>query len=486
MYSLPLSADEQQRVPFQGHTAFLVVTGLLHDDLDDRMDALRGALEIDPLFAAWTVCTASQRQSADLSTIDAACRWLSTSLLHTIDPSELLTRVYPESAANRATWRNVARKSVRTARRAQQIGDEQLWLHFWLTMLITTKRQLDAFTQLNGHSPLPGFSITWPKWLIASEETLNDTDSPSSLHRNISQALSAPDETLEPLVTDEETSLWFRQYPEFQHLAPSMLKKLQRLNSLDETFEETLQREKLASLQQLAYGASHEINNPLANISTRAQTLVYHEHDDDRRKKLLAINDQAFRAYEMLADLMLFAKPPELELADVSIDRLLRDLRDEILELALAQETELQLNVEPSLADVRSDPTQIAIAIKAICVNGLESIVSGGSLAIEATATDTHVRITVEDSGAGLSESAQRHLFDPFFSGREAGRGLGFGLSKAWRIVEQHHGRITVDSQTGRGSRFTVTLPIAGPASPSSNATAKPNEQRQVDASPHA
>ena len=73
------------------------------------------------------------------------------------------------------------------------------------------------------------------------------------------------------------------------------------------------------------------------------------------------------------------------------------------------------------------------------------------------------VEISVRDDGPGIPDEVRRHIFDPFYSGRAAGRGLGFGLPKCWRIVTNHEGRIEVDSQLGRGTSFRITLPVAGP-----------------------
>ncbi|MEX0818839.1 MAG: histidine kinase dimerization/phospho-acceptor domain-containing protein, partial [Pirellulaceae bacterium] len=86
-----------------------------------------------------------------------------------------------------------------------------------------------------------------------------------------------------------------------------LVERLIRLKQLETDFDDALVREKLASMRELAYGASHEINNPLANISSRAQTLLDDESDPQRRRKLATINSQAFRAHEMIADMMLFA-----------------------------------------------------------------------------------------------------------------------------------------------------------------------------------
>ena len=92
-------------------------------------------------------------------------------------------------------------------------------------------------------------------------------------------------------------------------------------------FDRAVEHAKLEALKEFAYGAGHEINNPLANISARAQTLLKEESDPEHRQKLAAINTQAFRAHEMIADLMLFARPPELKPERIELRAFLEELR---------------------------------------------------------------------------------------------------------------------------------------------------------------
>lgn len=501
MYNLPLPRSKGIGIPLHEHSAFLLVTGLLHDDLDDRRDTLQGVLEIDPILAMWSVCTADF-SNVTLRTFESAIRWLSTAAMPAIgDPQNMLSQS-PLSVAARRAWRRIAVHAITAGRMAQtaarQTGGVSSQDAFWLASLIRTKWQLDEYQKLNGHSPLHGARIRWPAWITDCESkllsALTATDNslagssltaiPSSSATGQSQliivvrsalAASAASDQARSFVSTEEQELWFRPYPEFRQLAPLLLQKLSRLNQLEEHFDETLQREKIAAMQQLAYGASHEINNPLANISSRAQTLVYNERDAERRKKLLAINDQAFRAYEMIADLMLFAKPPRLEPRQVRLDTLLESLRDELAETARQHDVQLELRLGPKPIHCFADPIQLAVAIKALCINGFEATAAGGTIVLASSCeSNSHYSITVDDTGMGLSETARRHLFDPFYSGREAGRGLGFGLCKAWRIVDQHHGRISVCSEPSRGTRFTVTIPVDGGAQVSSSPSDRP------------
>src|SRR5262245_43939179 len=110
-------------------------------------------------------------------------------------------------------------------------------------------------------------------------------------------------------------------------------------------FDERLEHEKLEALKELAYGASHEINNPLANIAARAQTLLADEADPERRRMLQAIYRQAMRAHEMISDLMLFARPPKLQLAKLNLSQLVQRIVDEQRGLAAGLEIQLVCNI---------------------------------------------------------------------------------------------------------------------------------------------
>ncbi len=228
-------------------------------------------------------------------------------------------------------------------------------------------------------------------------------------------------------------------------------------------FEERLEREKLAALMELAYGAGHEINNPLANIAARAQTLLEGEPDPERRRKLTAIHRQAMRAHEMIADLMLFARPPKLELATVDLRQLVRQVVDEQREMAVERSIKLSCTVGDTPISIQADATQLAVAVAAVVTNAIEAVGSNGHVNVTTREwTEGEARsaeVIVRDDGPGISETVRPHLFDPFFSGREAGRGLGFGLSKCWRIVTEHGGRVVVNNVEGGGAEFTIARP---------------------------
>lgn len=225
--------------------------------------------------------------------------------------------------------------------------------------------------------------------------------------------------------------------------------------------QQDLEREKLASLRQFAYGLSHEINNPLTNIATRAQMLLPGEKDPDRRKALETINTQAFRAFEMLADLMLFAHPPTPQLTKFEVAELLDEVIEQHVPSANQQRTSITLaNLPTDLPQLTADRTQIAAALAALLKNALEALKTSGEIQLSGAliSEPPSIEFTVADNGPGITPEIRRHLFDPFFSGREAGRGLGLGLCKVWRIAELHGGEIRVESEPGQGARFTLRI----------------------------
>ena len=232
-----------------------------------------------------------------------------------------------------------------------------------------------------------------------------------------------------------------------------------------------LEAKKLEALVEFAAGAGHEINNPLTVISGRAQLLLRDETDPERRHALAVIVAQAMRIHEMIADLMLFARPPRPEIGPVELVRLLDDLAAALVAACGRQEIEIRRTGASGPITLEADPVQLNVALRAICRNAVEAVGSGGRIEIE-TGTELdpsspandrpaarEAWIRVSDDGPGMAPDERRHAFDPFYSARQAGRGLGLGLSKAWRIVQIHGGRIEVESQPHRGTVVTVVLP---------------------------
>jgi signal transduction histidine kinase len=246
---------------------------------------------------------------------------------------------------------------------------------------------------------------------------------------------------------------------------PRLAKRIFECDRRAAEFDARLEREKLDAMKELAYGASHEINNPLANIAARAQTLLDDEKDSGRRQKLVAIHRQTMRAHEMISDLMLFARPPKLKLMNLNLAELVRDVVEQLTPIAQENHIVLTYRHDSGLPEIVGDSTQLGVAVHAVIKNAIEASHEGGRVEIELhlnrIGNQHTVEIVIRDDGPGISDEIRRHMFDPFFSGREAGRGLGFGLSKCWRIVTDHGGAVVCDQSSRGGAQFAIRLPLS-------------------------
>lgn len=253
------------------------------------------------------------------------------------------------------------------------------------------------------------------------------------------------------------------QVLEFVETVRRMATRYRKRCDLEQRFSEAVEQEKLQAMKELAYGASHEVNNPLANIATRAQTLLRNETNADRRRSLATINAQAFRAHEMISDMMLFARPPRLEKQQSNIGDLAQTVLDELQREADEQQTVMELDSESDVVSA-IDPTHLGAALRAICLNSLEALRSDGHIRVRVRKapldglTET-VAVEVADNGPGIPDEVRPRIFEPYFSGREAGRGLGLGLSKAWAVVREHGGRVEVSKVSPHGTKMTILLP---------------------------
>lgn len=222
--------------------------------------------------------------------------------------------------------------------------------------------------------------------------------------------------------------------------------------------KQRLEAAKLDALGEFAAGAGHEINNPVATIHGRAQQLLREEQDPERRRALATIGGQALRIRDMIGDCMRFARPPQPDIEDVSLSPLVTEMLRPLQ--AESRERGIHWNVEvASDITIRADRVQLVVAVAALVKNSLNAVDDGSAIRISASCNSDHARITVADDGCGLSAQDREHLFDPFYSGRQAGRGLGFGLCHCYRIVTMHGGRVEVDSEEAGGCQVTLHWP---------------------------
>lgn len=219
---------------------------------------------------------------------------------------------------------------------------------------------------------------------------------------------------------------------------------------------------KLESMAELAAGAGHEINNPLATIAGRAALLLRDESDPQRRKALATIGGQAHRIRDMIGDLMLFGRPPEPAPVQLDLAIAIQNTAAALVEQAEGQGLSL---VTESAGDIPiwADPVQLSVVVSALLQNALDASGEGDKITVRSWREDAPdlplAYFSVHNPACQMADVDREHLFDPFYSGRQAGRGLGFGLTKAWRIVGRHHGRIEFEGDSERGTTFIVRWP---------------------------
>ncbi len=235
---------------------------------------------------------------------------------------------------------------------------------------------------------------------------------------------------------------------------------------------ERLRQAKLAALAEFSAGAGHEINNPLAVISGQAQYLLAHENDwlaadtsGAARTALNTIIAQTRRIHGILRDLMLFARPLAPRPAWLDLPTLLGEVAAGLAELAAGKQVRVEV-VGPQRLSVHADGDQVRQALSCLLRNAIEAAGSGGwaRLVLAEHGPAERVLVLVEDSGPGPTAEQRPHLFDPFYSGRSAGRGKGLGLPVAWRLARLQGGNVSLEpAQDGAPTRFVLSLPRATP-----------------------
>jgi len=232
-----------------------------------------------------------------------------------------------------------------------------------------------------------------------------------------------------------------------------------RLHALEQRFAEELAVQKREAIYHFAYGLSHELNNPLANIATRAGVLAHREPVVDRRQMLETIIDNAMRGSEMLGDLMLLARPPKLSSKSTRLTEWFEAFVARCTDCATKRNLSIDSKCDLQSLTASFDPVAITEAVWCLVRNAIEASRENDSVQICFDELDGFLRLSICDSGPGLSAEALQSCFDPYYSGREAGRGLGLGLSKAQLIATMHGGTLKINNRSGVGCEAILTWP---------------------------
>ena len=228
--------------------------------------------------------------------------------------------------------------------------------------------------------------------------------------------------------------------------------------------------EKLAAVGRLAAGVVHEINNPLATISACAEALEQRveegDFDDspateDLNEYLGLIKSEAFRCKTITTGLLDFSRIRTGERNAIDVAEILRSSVNLISHQKRGGEVEFAIETAHDLPQVNADGGQLQQAVIALATNAIDAMPNGGKLTFRATANSKAVAIEIEDSGVGIPTEDMSKIFEPFFTTKEVGKGTGLGLAVCYGIVTDHGGRLSVRSTVGKGTTFTILLPVS-------------------------
>jgi two-component system NtrC family sensor kinase len=234
-----------------------------------------------------------------------------------------------------------------------------------------------------------------------------------------------------------------------------------------------VQADKLSSIGLLAAGVAHEVNTPLAVISTYAQMLAKQVSGDDQKSKLLEkIAKQTFRASEIVNSLLNFSRTSSTDFVDIDLNKVIRETLSLIEHQLKKAAVELRLSFDENLPVIRGNAGKLQQVFLNLCLNARDAMDGGGILALRTWSDGELVRVDVSDTGQGIPPENLARIYDPFFTTKAARKGTGLGLSVSYGIVQEHGGTIEVQSQPGLGARFHLDFPMARkPVVPASRTT---------------
>ncbi len=271
-----------------------------------------------------------------------------------------------------------------------------------------------------------------------------------------------------------------KQSDEMGQLAESFNKMVSSLELAKQEIEMCHSRQmeraaKLVSLGEMASAIAHEIKNPLAGISSAVQVLVTELPEEDSRKKIMVeVLNQVKRLDRAVRDLLAYARPKPPTMSYNDINSIIEKALFFIQQVAKKEHTTIENHFDKNLPEIMVDADQIQQVFINISINAIQAMPEGGNFKVSTALlkpaqSDSEmpdrldknfawIRTNFEDSGMGISPDDIDKIFDPFFT--KKGRGTGLGLSISQRIIEEHGGTITVTSETGKGSIFSVYLPV--------------------------
>jgi two-component system NtrC family sensor kinase len=234
--------------------------------------------------------------------------------------------------------------------------------------------------------------------------------------------------------------------------------------------EQLTQAEKLSSIGLLAAGVAHEVNTPLAVISSYTQMLSKHMRDDERLTPVLEkITQQTFRASEIVNGLLNFSRTSGAEFTGVNLNDLVRDTLTLLEHQYKTAQIRVESDFDPSLPRIHGNQGKLQQVILNLLLNAKDAMfgTANPTLKITTSESDGRVRVRIQDSGGGIEQNHLHRIYDPFFTTKTKPRegehkGTGLGLAVSYGIMQEHAGKIHVDSELGIGTTFQLEFPASG------------------------
>jgi two-component system, NtrC family, sensor kinase len=244
----------------------------------------------------------------------------------------------------------------------------------------------------------------------------------------------------------------------------SLFRAFNRMShELEEHQEQLLQSRKIAAIGTLTSGIAHELNNPINNIILTAEALQEDFSQLPQEEALAYIHDvlvQADRASEIVKGLLDFSRSERPEFEPLTITKVVDDTLKLVRNQIILSGIQVDKDIPPETPLIYGDRKSLQQVFLNLFINAVQAMPDGGTLTIGVHTEDGQLKINVQDTGAGIEPGDLPHIFDPFYTTKEVGRGTGLGLSVTYGIIEKHGGHIEAHSNKGEGTTFTIVLPI--------------------------